>query len=69
MIQIGPSAVKTVTVTIDGVIHHGTYYLQGSLVYVQSEFGTKATQLGGSTPETIAKMLLSELVRGSTSTD
>lgn len=60
-----PTPVKTVKVTIDGVAHHGTYYVQSLMVYVQSEKGRKAaTQLGGSRPETIAKLLLSELVRG-----
>jgi hypothetical protein len=69
LIQIGPSAVENVTVTIAGVKHDGTYYLQGSTVYVQSAFGRKATQLGGSMPETIARMLLSELVRAGDSAD
>jgi hypothetical protein len=60
-----PTAVKPVTVTIKGVAHHGTYYVSGSMVHVQSTFGTKETQVGGSPPETIAKLLLSELVRAS----
>ena len=58
-----PTSVKDVTVMIDGVTHHGSYYVQSSLVYVQSEKGTKATQVGGSRPEMLARMLLSELVR------
>ena len=58
-----PTAVKLVTVTIDGVTHRGTYFVQSSMVRVQSAFGNKATQVGGTPPETIAKMLLSELVR------
>jgi hypothetical protein len=69
LIQIGPSAVRNVTVTVDGLKHEGTYYLQGSKLYVQSPFGTKATQLGGSTPEIIARILLSELVRAGDSAD
>jgi hypothetical protein len=43
--------------------------VQGSTVCVESPFGAKATQVGKSLPEAIAKMLLSELVRASDSTD
>ena len=28
------SPVRSVTVTIDGVTHHGTYYVQGSVMHV-----------------------------------
>ena len=59
----GLSAVKTVTVTIDGIEHYGTYYVQNSLVYVQSEKGSKATQVGDLPPGRVAELLLSELVR------
>ena len=51
------------TVTIDDIMYFGTYYVQDSVVYVQSEFGTKATQIGGSLARAVAKLLLSELVR------
>jgi hypothetical protein len=64
-----PSPVESVEVTIGGVIYEGTYYVQKSIVYVQSPYGSKATQVGGSSPEALAKMLLSELVRASFSTD
>ena len=64
-----PFPVRTVSVTIHGATYEGTYYLQGSTVYVQSSFGAKASQVGKWPPEVIAKMLLSELVRASTSTD
>lgn len=60
-----PASVKTVTVTIDGIAHHGTYYVQRSVVYVQSSLGAKATQVGGTPPENVAKLLLSEMVRTS----
>jgi hypothetical protein len=62
-------SVRTVTVTIHGVTYEGLYYLQGSMVHVQSSFGKKATQVGGSLPEAIAKILLSELVRAGACTD
>jgi hypothetical protein len=58
-----PTAVKSITITINGVAHLGTYYVLGSMVHVQSAFGNKTTQVGGSPPAKIAKMLLSELVR------
>jgi hypothetical protein len=61
--------VREVSVTIGDEIHHGTYFVQGSMVHVQWSFGAKATQVGNSPPEMIAKMLLSELVRASASTD
>jgi hypothetical protein len=56
--------VKSVSITIDGVERHGTYYVQGSFVYVQSDLGNKQTNVGGSPPGAIAKLLLAELVRG-----
>jgi hypothetical protein len=58
-----PSSVKPVTVTIDRVTHYGTYYVQDSLVYVQYGTARKETQVGGSPAESIAQLLLSELVR------
>lgn len=60
---MAPTPVRHVTVTIDDIIYEGTYFVRDSMVYVQSEFGTKATQVGGSRPATLAKLLLSELVR------
>ena len=64
-----PSPVQDVTVTIGGVIYEGTYYVQRSIVYVQSPYGSKATQVGGSSPKSIAALLLAELVRASFASD
>jgi hypothetical protein len=64
-----PIPVKIATVTIDGVAYEGIYYVQRSVVCVESPFGAKATQVGKLPPEAIAKILLSELVRASDSTD
>ncbi|MET4261478.1 hypothetical protein ABIC09_006446 [Bradyrhizobium sp. S3.12.5] len=58
-----PAVVRTITVILYGVAHHGTYFVQNSIVYVQSAFGSKATHVGGSRPEMTAKLLLSEIVR------
>ena len=54
---------RNVAVTVDGVTHNGTYYVQSKTVYVQSLFGNMATQVGGMPPERVARFLLSELVR------
>ena len=59
-----PAPVRNVTVKLDGVTYKGTFYVRGSLVLVQCDAGTKATQVGGSPARSIAKQLLSELVRG-----
>jgi len=38
--------------------YHGTYFVQDSIVHVRSPLGAKSTQVGKSSPETIAKLLL-----------
>jgi hypothetical protein len=58
-----PFLVRSVTVTVDGVTYQGTYFIQQSMVYVRSPLGAKATQLGLSSPEALAMLLLKELVR------
>jgi len=68
-IMIGLSPVRTVTVTIDGVLYEGTYFVQQQMIHVRSQFGAKATKVGGSMPEALAKLLLSEMVRAGSSTD
>jgi hypothetical protein len=57
-----PFIVKSVTVTVDGVTHQGTYYVQGSVLHVRSPLGEKITQIGESSPEALAKLLLWKLV-------
>ena len=59
----GPSPVRDVSVTIDGVTYEGTYYVQCYMVYVQSPLGKNVTRLGGSRSKAFAMSLLSELVR------
>jgi hypothetical protein len=58
-----PFLVRSVTVTVDGVTHHGTYYVQGWVVHVRSRLGEKARQVVGAPHEATARLLLSELVR------
>lgn len=48
---------ENISVTIDGIKHRGTYFVESKMVHVQSEFGSKVTQVGGSEPETIARSL------------
>ena len=64
-----PSPVDLVSVTVNGIAHDGTYYVQQSMIYVQSSFGSKAARVGDSEPKAIARLLLSDLVRASFSTD
>jgi hypothetical protein len=64
MARSRPTSVRNVTVTLDGVTHKGTYYVQGSVVHVLCDAGKKSTQVGGSPAGMIAKLLLLELVRG-----
>jgi hypothetical protein len=56
--------VRSVSVTIDDVTHEGAYFLRDAMVHVRSPLGTKSAQVGGSLPNVIAKLLLSELARG-----
>jgi hypothetical protein len=56
-----PTPVNQISIMIGDTVHHGTYYVQEDMVYVQSPKGTKATQIGGSPPSILAKLLLSEL--------
>ena len=46
-----PFLVRSVTVTIDGVTHHGTYYVQGQVVHVRSPLGEKITRSEGRHPK------------------
>jgi hypothetical protein len=51
-----------IAVRIDGKVHYGTYTVDDTIVRVAYRGKSKATQVGGSLPETIAGMLLRELV-------
>jgi hypothetical protein len=56
---------KTLTIEIDGRTVSGSYAYnpRGKLVEVRTFNGHKATQLGGSRPESIARLLLHELAK------
>jgi hypothetical protein len=57
-----PTPVQDITATVDGVTYKGTYYTHGPRVYVQYGDAHRNTQTGGLTAESIAMLLLSELV-------
>jgi hypothetical protein len=57
-----PTPVKEVTATINGAMHYGAYFVKQSTVYVKSSHGIKSRVVRESSPEDIAKRLLSELV-------
>jgi hypothetical protein len=58
-----PFTVMPVSVTIDGVTYIGNYYVQDSIVHVQSLLGTKSTRVGWLPSAIIAELLLSEMVK------
>jgi len=56
---------REITVEVDGEKYTGRYEVSRGgyrMITVMSAFGSKSTQLGGSTPEALAKLLLGELV-------
>ena len=57
-----PTPVKEVIATVDGATHYGAYFVKQSTVYVKSSHGIKSRVVRESSPEDIAKRLLSELV-------
>jgi hypothetical protein len=52
--MVRSSPVRDHSVTIDDVTYKGTYYTHGAMVYVQYGAGRKQTQIGGSSPESMA---------------
>ena len=59
---------KEVTIEIADQTYSGFYTVTSGrhpIVKISSEYGTKATQVGGATPESIARIMLRELVEES----
>ncbi|WP_426615705.1 hypothetical protein [Bradyrhizobium sp. McL0616] len=54
---------KAVSFTYDNDRRTGTYEVRSGMVRVITEFGTKATQVGGSPPSAISRMLARELMQ------
>ena len=59
-----PSPSFEVRIEVDGKEYRGSYRVAGrpALVYLISEYGSKATQLGNSPADMIARVLLYDLV-------
>jgi len=54
---------KPISVEIGGVTHQGRYQTENRMIRVDYEGASKATQLGGSPPGVLARLILAELVR------
>lgn len=54
---------KAVPFTYDSDRRTGTYEVRSGMVHVTTEFGTKATQVGGSPPLVTARLIAGELMR------
>lgn len=52
-----------VSVELNGKTYTGTYEVDAGIVTVRTLMGSKNTQVGGSTPQTLAPLMLSELVK------
>jgi hypothetical protein len=56
-------ASQPVTVEVGGRTYTGSYEVSGRVITVRTAHGSRATQVGGTPPDTMAKMLLRELIR------
>lgn len=54
---------KAVSFTYDDGRRVGSHEIKAGMVHVTTEFGTKATQVGGSPPLAIARLIAGELMR------
>lgn len=54
---------REITIDINGKSYSGRYEVKRKVLTLSSSYGTKSTQLGSLPAETLAKMLLGELVR------
>jgi hypothetical protein len=50
--------------TLDGVIVFGRYHANEGMVYLQTPYGRRATQIGGSSARGLALIMLRELWEG-----
>ena len=58
---------QEVSVEVDGKTYTGSYTISSKVVTVSTGYGSASTQVGGSTANNVARMLLSEIVRGAKS--
>ena len=60
--EAGPVA-RAVRIERNGVVYDGSYTVSGPMITVSSPvLGSKTTQIGGSSPEALAKIILTELL-------
>jgi hypothetical protein len=52
-----------VSIEVNGKTYNGTYTVDGSIISVSFALGSKRTQIGGSSPESLARVMLCELIR------
>jgi hypothetical protein len=57
-----PSDPQSVVITMDNKEYFGMYRVERGAVTVTTSHGRKSTQIGGSTAENVATMLLGELI-------
>lgn len=61
-IESGP-APRSVHIERDGTTYEGTYSINGAMITGSSPvLGSKTTQISGSSPEALAKIILTELL-------
>ena len=57
------TAFSLVEIEVDGVVHVGQYWQHNGMITVSNGEQQKTTQVGGSPPGVLAKMLLREIVK------
>lgn len=62
-------AYNTITVTEGHIDYVAEYTVKNGMITVTAAHGHKTTQVGGSPPEALAKMLLRELIREGKASD
>ena len=57
---------REISIEIEGKVYVADYELISKVLTVNSSLGSKSTQLGGMAPESLARILLRELVQEKT---
>jgi hypothetical protein len=67
-LALGELTVETTTISVrtGGVTHAGVYAARDGLITVMTVYGSKTTELGQSPPETLAWLMMLEIVREET---
>lgn len=51
-----------VSIELNGKTYDGSYSVSGGMITVSGPYGSRRTQVGGSPPDMLARMLLAEIV-------